>query len=63
MMHLMLGERNPQVNGQDQIVQSGNYCYSFIRVVSIDEIKIKPLKDHHDSYSNHMFKLDCPSHK
>ena len=48
----MLGERTPQGNGQDQILQSGNYCYSFIRVVSIAEIKIKPLKNHNDSYSN-----------
>ncbi len=40
----MLGERTPQVNGQDQIVQSGNYCYSFIRLVSIDEIKNKAIE-------------------
>ena len=33
---LMLGEGTPLVNGQDQIVQSGNYCYSFIRLVPID---------------------------
>ena len=31
-LHLMLGGRTPQVNGQDQIVQSGNYCYSSERV-------------------------------
>ena len=28
----------PRVNSQDQIVQSGNYSYSPIRVVSIDEV-------------------------
>ena len=63
MLHLMLGERTPQVNGQDQIVQSGNYSYSFIKVVSIDEIKIKPLKYHYDFYSNYISKLHCPSHR
>ena len=26
--HLMLGGQNPQVNDQDQIVQSGDYCYT-----------------------------------
>ena len=25
-----------------QIIQSGNYCYSSIRVASIDEVKITP---------------------
>ena len=44
LLHLMLGERTPQVNGQDQIVQSENYCYSFIRLVSIDEIKNKAIE-------------------
>ena len=51
---MMLGGRTPPVNGQDQIVQSGNYCYSSLRVASIDEIKIQPSKDYHDSHSNHM---------
>ena len=43
-------------NGQDQIVRSGNYCCSSIRVVSIDENKTQSTKDYHDSYSNHMSK-------
>ena len=46
----MLGERTLQVNDQDQIVQSENYCYSFIRVASIDKEKklrilIDPIKE------------------
>ena len=36
-----------QVNSQDQIVQSENYCYSSLRVASNDEVKIQPLKDYH----------------
>ena len=40
--------RTSQVNGQDHIIQSGNYSYSFIRVASTDEIKIQPSKDYHD---------------
>ena len=32
----MLGGEISTVNGQDQTVQSGNYCYSSIKVVSID---------------------------
>ena len=39
-LHLMLRGRTPQINGQDQIVQSGNNCYSSIRVAFIDEMKI-----------------------
>ena len=31
--------RTPQVNGQDHIVQSGNYCYSSLRVASINKEK------------------------
>ena len=50
----MLGGWTTWVNGQDQIVQLGNYYYSSFRVVSIDEIKIQPLKDYHDSYSNYI---------
>ena len=37
----MLGGRISQVNGQDQIAQSGNYGYSSIWVTSIDEKKTK----------------------
>ena len=48
--HLMLGKQTIQVNSQDQIVQSGNYCYVSLRVLSIDEVKIKPSKDYHDSH-------------
>ena len=44
----------PQVNGQDQIVQSGNYCNSSFRVASIDEVKIQPSKDYLDSHTNHV---------
>ena len=46
-LHLMLGRRSAQVNGQDQIVQSGHYCYSSIKVQSIDKIKIQPSKHYH----------------
>ena len=39
------------MNGQDQIVQSRNYCNSFIRVEFIDEIERErekqPAKDYH----------------
>ena len=38
-LHLMLGGWSPQVNSHDQIVQSGNYSYSSLRVASIDEVK------------------------
>ena len=31
----MLGRWTSQVNGQDQIVQSGNYCYSSFRVMRL----------------------------
>ena len=31
------GRRNSLVNGHDQSVQSGNYCYSSIRIASIDK--------------------------
>ena len=41
---LMLGERTSQIYGQDQIVQSGNYSFSSIRVMAIDE-----KNDYHDS--------------
>ena len=34
----MLGGRNSHVSNQNQIVQSGNKCYSFMKVVAIDEI-------------------------
>ena len=43
------------------MIQSGNYCYSFIRVESIDEIKILPSKDYHDSDSKHVSKPYRPS--
>ena len=33
-------EETPHVNGQNQIVQSGNFCYSSIRLASVDAIKI-----------------------
>ena len=33
------------VNSEDQIIQSGNCCYSSLRVASIDEIeKREPIK-------------------
>ena len=35
----VLGGRTPQVNGQDQIVWSGNYCCSSFWVASVDENK------------------------
>ena len=50
-------DETPQVNNQDQVTQSGNYCYSSFRVASIDEVKIQPLKDYHDSLKPH-----CPSY-
>ena len=71
----MLGQRHassdawgggwtPQVNGQDYIVQSGNYCYSSLRVPSFDEVKkIQPSKDYHDSHSNHMSRPHCPARR
>ena len=39
MLHLMLGGRTPQVNGQDPIVQSINNCYSSIRMETLGEVK------------------------
>ena len=39
MPNQVLGVRIPRDNGQDQIVRSGNYNWSSIRVVSIDENK------------------------
>ena len=57
----VLGGRIPRVNGQDQIVQTGNYCYSSFRVASMDKNKTQPQKDYPDSYSNHMSKLYRPS--
>ena len=39
MLLLMLGGQTPQVNAQDHIVHSGNYCYSLLMVASVDEIK------------------------
>ena len=57
----MLGGRAPQVNGQDHIVQSGNYCYLSLRVVTTDKIKIQSSKDYHDTHSNHMSKPHYPS--
>ena len=47
----MLSGKTPQVKGQDEMVKSGNYN-SFIRVVSIDELKIQSMKDYHASDSN-----------
>ena len=51
---LILGVRASKVYGQDQIVQSENYCYSSRSVASIEEIKKKkqPSKHYHDSNSN-----------
>ena len=37
MLHQNLGGRTPQANGHDHIVQSGNNCYSSLRVVTTDE--------------------------
>ena len=45
---------NPTSQGKDQIVQSGNYCYSTFRVASMEENKIQPSKDYHDSCPNHI---------
>ena len=52
-LHLIVCGQNTQVNGQNHFVQSGNYCYSSLRVASIDEVKkrIQPSKDYHDSHS------------
>ena len=50
------GVPNPQVDGHDQIVQSGNYCYSSFRAASMDENKTPSSKDVHDSYSIHLSK-------
>ena len=36
-LHQMMDGRNSEVNVPDQIVQSGNYCYSSKRVASINE--------------------------
>ena len=41
----ILGGRTPQVNDQNLIVQSENYCYSSLRVASMDENKTQPTKD------------------
>ena len=40
----LLGGRTLLVNGQNQIVQLGNYCYSSLKVAYIDEVEIKPWK-------------------
>ena len=47
------GWMNPEVSGQDQIVQSGNYCYLS------DEVKILPPKGYHNSHLNLMSKPHC----
>ena len=39
MPNQALGIRIPWFNGQDQIVWSGNYCCSSIKVTSVDENK------------------------
>ena len=39
MPNQVLGVGIPLDNGQDQIIKSGNYCCSSIRVASIDENK------------------------
>ena len=48
----VLGRQIPREYAQNQIVRSGNSCWSSIRVVSMDENKIQPSKDYHGSYSN-----------
>ena len=55
-------QKTPQVNGEDQMLQSGNYTHSSLRVVSIDEIKVQPRKDYHESNSSHVSKPHHPSH-
>ena len=55
-------QTNPQGSCQDQIVQSGNYCHTFLRVASIDKVKILPSNYYHDSHTNVMFKQHRPSH-
>ena len=35
----MLGGRTAEFNGQGQIVQSANYCYTLINAASIDKGK------------------------
>ena len=50
MTSQVLGGQISRVNGQDQIVPSGNYCCSSFRMAFMDE------KDYHGLYSNHMSK-------
>ena len=38
MLYLMLGGKTQPVNGHDQTVQSGSYCYSSVNVASFDEV-------------------------
>ena len=45
IVDVMLGGQTPQINGQDQIVNLGNYCCTSFRVASIDEVKIHQSKD------------------
>ena len=45
VLHHMLGGSNSQVHVQDQIIQSRNYCYSSIRMISIDKEKKQQTKD------------------
>ena len=48
MFHQTLNGGLSLVNGKEQIVHSGNYCYSSIKVVSIKGKK-QLLKDYSDS--------------
>ena len=65
-LHQMLGWRTPQVNGQGQIVQSGNNNYTLMKVAFIGEDKKKHRKIvmvvwhmtphyQHDGYHNDLY--------
>ena len=51
---LMLNRRNSEINGQEQIIQSGNNCNLPLRVTLLDEREEKklPTKEYHDSDPN-----------
>ena len=59
-LNQIISKRTSSVNGQDQIVQSGNYCYSSIRVASIDEEKI--YKNIHRKTTMTLIQARCPNH-
>ena len=57
MPNTVLGIRIPRFNGKDQIVRSGNYCCSSVRVASIDENK-----NSHQKITMTHTQTTCPNH-